>query len=76
MPFVKRLTRIGNSAGLVLDQPFLRQLDLTTESEVEVTIENNAIVVKPHRYATPEEGRAAGRKVFEQRRKAMERLAK
>jgi hypothetical protein len=43
MPFVKRLTRIGNSAALVLDQ---------------------------------EEGRAAGRRVFAQRRKVMERPAK
>lgn len=76
MPYVKRLTPIGNSTGLVIDRPFLQQLDLAPDAEVEVSIENNAIVIRPHRYATDEEGRAAGRKVFAQRGKLMERLAK
>ncbi|MBE3123369.1 MAG: AbrB/MazE/SpoVT family DNA-binding domain-containing protein [Planctomycetes bacterium] len=76
MPFVKKLARFGNSSAVVIDQPFLKQLDLRPGSEVEVSLESNAIVIRPHRYATDRETRAAGRKVLRGRRALMERLAK
>ena len=76
MPLVKKLTRVGNSAGLVLDRAVLKQLDLDVGSEVEIAVKEKTIVITPHRYATNEEARAAGRKVFAERKRLMEQLAK
>jgi antitoxin component of MazEF toxin-antitoxin module len=76
MPLVKKLTRVRNSAGLVIDRAVLKQLDLDVGAEVEVAVRENEIVITPHRYATDQEARAAGRKVFTERRRLMERLAK
>ena len=76
MPLVKKLTRVGNSAGLVIDRAVLKQLDLDIGAEVEVAVRENEIVITPHRYATNEEAGAAGRKVFSQRRSLMERLSR
>jgi antitoxin component of MazEF toxin-antitoxin module len=76
MPLVKKLTRVGNSAGLVLDRAVLKQVDLEVGAEVEVAVRENEIVITPHRYATDAEARAAGRKVFTERRRLMERLSK
>jgi antitoxin component of MazEF toxin-antitoxin module len=76
MPLVKKLTRIGNSAGLVLEQAVLKQLDLEVGSEVEIAVKEKSIVITPRRYATNEEARAAGRKVFTERKRLMEQLAK
>lgn len=76
MPLVKKLTRVGNSAGLVLDRAVLKQLDLDVGAEVEIAINDRTIVITPHRHATDEEARAAGQRVFRERRRLMERLAK
>jgi len=62
MPLVKILIRLGDSTGLVLDLSILRQVDIEPDSEVEVCIESNAIVIRPHRYASDGDARAAGRK--------------
>ncbi len=76
MPFVKKLTKMGNSTGLILDRPILQQLDIQPDSEVEVSVENDAIVIRPHRHASDDDARAAGRKVIQNRRRLLERLSK
>jgi antitoxin component of MazEF toxin-antitoxin module len=76
MPLVKKLTRMGNSTGLILDRPILQQVDIEPDAEVEVSVENNSIVIRPHRYASDEKARAAGRKVIQNRRRLLERLSK
>jgi len=42
MPFVKKLSRLGNSTGLILNRPILQQVDIEPDSEVEVSVENDA----------------------------------
>jgi antitoxin component of MazEF toxin-antitoxin module len=76
MPFVKRLTRIGDSIGLIIDRPFLRQLELAADSEVEVAVENNALVVTAHRYVSDEKFAASVRRVRAKHAKALAGLAK
>ena len=76
MPFVKKLTKMGNSTGVILDRPILQQVDIEPGAEVEVSVENNAIVIRPHRYASDDDARAAGRKVIQTRRRLLERLSK
>ena len=76
MPFVKRLTRIGSSTGLIIDRPFLQQIDLASDAEVEVSIENNAIVIRPHRDAEDAQVQSTARAVLSKRRRLMTRLSK
>lgn len=76
MPFVKRLTRIGSSTGLIIDRPFLQQVDLAEGAEVEVSVENDSIVIRPHRYATDETVETVGREIMRKRDRLMRRLAK
>ena len=59
MPFVKRLRRIGTSVGLIIDRPLLELLDLGPDDEVEVSVEHQALVIRPHR--APARARATAR---------------
>ena len=76
MPHVKKLSRVGNSVAILLDKPLLRQLDLQADSEVEISVQDNSIVITPHRALGAEDARTIGRRLAEKRRKALERLAK
>jgi antitoxin component of MazEF toxin-antitoxin module len=73
---VKRVTRVGNSAGLTFDQPVLRQVGWEVGTEVEIRVEGDQIILSRHRYATDKEASASSAKVFARRRKLMERLAR
>jgi antitoxin MazE len=46
---IKKLTRIGNSVGIVLDKPILEHLGLEEGSEVEVSTNGNVVLVTPLR---------------------------
>ena len=76
MPLIKKLSRVGNSSAILLDKPLLKQLDLEPDSEVEVRVQENAIVITPHRYLATDKTQRIGRRIAAKRRKALERLAK
>lgn len=78
MPLTKRVTRIGNSWGVILDRTLLHQADIDVDAntELEVSVEDHAIVLRAHRNATDAEARGAVRSVIQKRRKLMQRLAK
>jgi len=46
---VKRLCKIGNSVGLIIDKPLLDLLGLRGGGRVEIRFEAGALVVKPVR---------------------------
>ena len=77
MPLVKKLTNVGGSRAVVLPKPFLDQLALSDpNAEVELTLENDRIIVTPHRYATDAEFKASAKRMMAKHRKSLERLAK
>jgi antitoxin component of MazEF toxin-antitoxin module len=76
MPLIKRVTRVGNSAGMTLDQPVLKQVGWEIGTEVELKVQGDSIVLSPHRYATDDEAREAGQRVVKERRRLLERLAR
>ena len=76
MPLVTKLIRVGDATGVILDPAILQQVDIEPESEVDVSVENNAIVIRPHRYASDDNARTAGRSVIRKRRRLLERLSK
>jgi antitoxin component of MazEF toxin-antitoxin module len=51
-------------------------LNLGPESEVEVSLEQNAIVIRPHRYATDAEADASAVRMFKKYQKPLKGLAK
>jgi antitoxin component of MazEF toxin-antitoxin module len=76
MSLVKKLIRFEDSTAVILDPEILSQAEINTDSEVEVTVEDHAIAIRPHRYAGDNDARAAGRKVIRNRGQLLERLSK
>jgi len=76
MPLIKKLSRVGNSMAVLLDKSLLAQADLTPDSDIEVSVQDKAIVIRQHRYLGTSETRAIGERIATKRRKALERLAK
>ncbi len=76
MPTIKKLTHLGNSQAVILDKVLLQQLNIEPDSEVEITLEDQAITIRPHRYAFDPQAREAGHRVMKRRSKAMKDLAK
>ena len=76
MPLVKKLIRVGDSTAVILDLEVLRQVDVEPDSEVEISVEDSAIVIRLSRYADDANARAAGRNVIRNRGRLLERLSK
>ena len=47
MKMAKKLTRHGNSLALVIDKPLLRLLKITEKTNLELSIQDNALVIRP-----------------------------
>jgi antitoxin MazE len=45
----KRLTKVGNSLGLVLERPLLERLGIDAKTELEVSTDGSVIVIAPKR---------------------------
>ncbi len=76
MPLVKKVTKHGNSSGVILDQPILKQVGWDTGTEVELRVEGESIILTRHRHASDAEFGAAADRVFTRHGKSLERLAK
>ncbi len=53
----KNLSTIGNSLGLVIEKPILELLNITRDTELEVTTDGTRLIIEPVR-----EGDAKGRR--------------
>jgi antitoxin component of MazEF toxin-antitoxin module len=76
MAMIKKLARVGNSSAVILDKAVLALVELDADSDVRITVEGDAICIRPHRTASDARVRASAAKVFRTRRRLMERLAK
>lgn len=43
----KKLTRHGNSFALIIDKPLLRLLNITEKTNLELMIEDGALIIRP-----------------------------
>lgn len=43
----KKLTKHGNSLALVIDKPILQLLKINEKTVLEVSIENNSLIIRP-----------------------------
>ena len=77
MPLVKGIRKQGNSAGVILDPPILKQVGWEIGTEVEVhVLDGEKVLLTRHRYATDDEVTASADRMFNKHRKSLERLAK
>ncbi|MBI3540672.1 MAG: AbrB/MazE/SpoVT family DNA-binding domain-containing protein [Deltaproteobacteria bacterium] len=47
MALVKKLTKIGNSLGIILPTEILRVAGMDTDSEVEISVKDNEVLLRP-----------------------------
>jgi antitoxin component of MazEF toxin-antitoxin module len=45
----KKLSAIGNSLGIVIEKPILELLDITRETELDMTTEGGRLIIAPVR---------------------------
>lgn len=43
----KKLTRHGNSFALIIDKPLLRLLDISEKTNLDLSVEDGALVIRP-----------------------------
>lgn len=55
VPMTKRLQAIGNSAGIIIDQPILELLRITPETELDLDTDGERLIITPLR--APSEAR-------------------
>jgi antitoxin component of MazEF toxin-antitoxin module len=75
----KNLSTIGNSLGLVIEKPILELLNITRETELEVTTDGTRLIVEPVREAEAKGRRrrvgAATKRVMKNHDRTLRRLA-
>ncbi len=75
----KNLSAIGNSLGLVIEKPILELLNITRDTELEVTTDGTRLIVEPVREveAKGRRGRvgAATKRVIKNHDRTLRRLA-
>jgi len=75
----KHLSAIGNSLGIVIEKPILELLNITRDTELEVTTDGSRLIIEPVRTGEPE-GRcgrvgAATKRVMKNHERTLRRLA-
>jgi antitoxin MazE len=75
----KNLSAIGNSLGLVIEKPILELLNITRDTELEVTTDGTRLIVEPIREEQAKEHRgrvgAATKRVMKNQDRTLRRLA-
>lgn len=76
MALVKRVTKHGNSAGLIFDQPILKQMGWEIGSEVEIRVQDEKLILTSHRYADDTAVKDSTKRMITRHRKSLERLSR
>lgn len=46
---IKRLQAVGNSSGVIIDRPILELLNITSETQLEVSTDGERLIITPLR---------------------------
>ena len=76
MALIKRMSRVGNSAGMTFDQPVLKQVGWEIGTEVEIRVEGETIVLSRYRYAKPEDVSASAKRMIARHSKSLDKLGR
>jgi antitoxin component of MazEF toxin-antitoxin module len=75
MAMVKKLSPIGNSLGLLIDKPILEMLNITADTQLEVTTDGVNLMIRPLRTGHAGRVQAATRAVMKAHDKTLRKLA-
>jgi len=76
MALTKHVRRVGNSAGVTFDQPILKQVGWEIGTEVEIKVEGEQLILRPYRYAGPEEVKASMKRMVARHGKSLDKLGR
>ena len=72
----KKLSRIGNSLGLIIEKPILELLRIDNDTTLDVSTDGEALIIRPVRESRAERVRSAARRVADDHAEAFEKLAR
>jgi antitoxin MazE len=73
---IKRLSRIGNSLGLIVERPILELLKIDETTLLDVSTDGDVLTIRPIRESHRARVRAAAKRAMADHRKTLEKLAK
>lgn len=74
----KKLTKHGNSLALIIDKPILQMLDISEQTELNLSIEDGTLVISPvakKKIRSAEEIKKIAREVMTEYAQALKKLA-
>jgi antitoxin component of MazEF toxin-antitoxin module len=72
----KRLVAIGNSLGIILEKPILELLNIQRETDLEMTTDGDALILRPIREERRRRVKAAARRVMDAHSETLRKLAR
>lgn len=73
----KRLTKIGNSRAIIIDKPVLDVLGIEDDTEIQLVMENGALVLRPAPVTERQmKFRTAQKRIVEKHGETFRKLAK
>ncbi len=72
----KSLSAIGNSLGIVIEKPILELLNITRETELEMTTDGHRLIIEPIRPTHREKVLSAAERVMNRHDETLRKLAK
>ena len=73
---VKRLSAVGNSLGLIIERPILDLLKITKDTELEITTDGEALIIRPLKERKLERVLAAADAVMDAHEETFRKLAR
>jgi antitoxin component of MazEF toxin-antitoxin module len=73
---VKKLTRLGNSYGVVIDRAILDLLKITPDTPLELSTDGDGLVIRPLRTADRDEALRVGRRIMTEHARNLRKLAR
>lgn len=76
MALTKRLSPVGNSAGLTFDKPILKQVGWELGTEIELRVEGDTILLKRYLYADAEDVQSSAQRMIARHGKSLDKLGR
>jgi antitoxin MazE len=72
----KKLSAIGNSLGIVIEKPILELLDITRDTELDMTTEGGKLIIAPVRKPKRDRVKAALDRAMDAHAESLRKLAR
>jgi len=72
---IKRLTALGNSSALIIDKPILELLNITPETDLNITTDGRTLTIAPLSALSEAEFKEAHERVLKRHQNTFRKLA-